>query len=136
MEFAPHYGIALGNPNTSASAGFGVRIGSHLPDDFGPPRISPSLPGSGYFKATAKSGWYFFGGLEGRYVYQNLVLEGKPFGGEGVNRSPWVADVQYGVAYYQDDFRIAYTLVTRSREFKEQDTRLSSFGALSLTWGY
>jgi lipid A 3-O-deacylase len=133
-EIAPHYGIALGNLNTGVNAGIGVRIGKNLPDDFGPPRISPSLPGSGYFKATADSGWYIFGGLDARYAYKNLVLDAKSSTGDGVTRTPWVADLQYGIAYYRRNFRIAYTIVTRSREFKEQDTQSSSFGALSFTW--
>jgi lipid A 3-O-deacylase len=133
-EIAPHYGIALGNLNTGINAGVGVRIGKNLPDDFRPPRISPSLPGSGYFKATADSGWYIFGGLDARYAYKNLVLDAKSSTGNGVTRTPWVADLQSGIAYYQRNFRVAYTIVTRSREFKEQDTQSSSFGALSFTW--
>ncbi len=136
MDIAPHYGIALGNLNTSANAGFVVRVGQNLPEDFGPPRISPSMPGSGYFKATSSSGWYLFGGLEARYALKSLVLDARSATGAGVTRTPWVADGQYGIAYYRRNFRIAYTQVTRSREFKEQDTRLSSFGALSLTWSY
>jgi lipid A 3-O-deacylase len=136
MDVAPHYGVALGNLNTAGNAGLVVRVGQNLPDDFGPPRISPSLPGSGYFKATAASGWYFFGGLEARYVLKNLVLDARSTTGAGVARTPWVMDGQYGIAYYRRNFRVAYTQVTRSREFKEQDTRMSSFGALSLTWSY
>jgi lipid A 3-O-deacylase len=133
-EIAPHYGVALGNLNTSVNAGLGVRLGQNLPDDFGPPRISPSLPGSGYFKPAAPSGWYVFGGLETRYVYRNLVVDARSANGAGVTRTPWVVDGQYGIAYYRSNFRVAYTQVTRSREFKQQDTKLSSFGALSLTW--
>ena len=136
MEFAPHYGVALGNLNTSINGGIGARIGVNLPDDFGPPRISPSLPGSGYFKPTAASGWYVFGGLETRYVYRNLVLDAPSASGARVTRTPWVLDGQYGLAYYTGNFRVAYTQVTRTREFKQQDTRLSSFGAVSLTWIY
>jgi lipid A 3-O-deacylase len=136
MDVAPHYGVAVGNLNTSANAGLVMRVGRNLPDDFGPPRISPSLPGSGYFKATAPSGWYLFGGLEVRYALKSLVLDARSTTGAGVTRTPWVMDGQYGIAYYRRNFRIAYTQVTRSREFKEQDTRLSGFGALSLTWSY
>jgi lipid A 3-O-deacylase len=136
MEAVPHYGFALGNLNTSVNAGFGVRVGQNLPEDFGPPRISPSLPGSSYFKATASSGWYVFGGLEGRYIHRSLVLDAKSSTGAGVTRKPWVMDGQYGIAYFRKKFRIAYTQVIRSREFMEQDTRVSSFGALSITWSH
>jgi lipid A 3-O-deacylase len=136
VELVPHYGGALGNLNTSVNAGFAMRLGKNLPDDFGAPRISPSLPGSGYFKSTAESGWYFFWGLEGRYVYKNLVLDARSSTGAGVIKTPWVIDGQYGFSYYRGPLLLAYTLVTRTREFKQQDTRLSSFGAFSITWVY
>jgi lipid A 3-O-deacylase len=133
-EIATHYGVALGNLNASVNTGVGVRIGMNLPDDFGPPRISPSLPGSGYFRATADTGWYLFGGIDGRYVHKNLVLDAKSSLGNGVTRLNWGADIQYGLAYYRRNLRIAYTVISRSKEFKEQDTKLSSFGAFSITW--
>jgi lipid A 3-O-deacylase len=136
MDVAPHFGVTLGNLSTSVNTGFVVRVGRNLPRDFGPPRISPSMPGSGYFDAASPSGWYLFGGLDARYVYKNLVLDAKAATGAGVTRTPWIADGQYGLAYYRRNFRIAYTQVTRTREFKEQNTRVSSFGALSLTLSY
>lgn len=135
-EGAPHWGASLGNLTTALNAGYSVRVGVNLPEDFGPPRVYPSLPGSGYFVPTAAFGWYLFGGVEARYVARSMVLDEPSTLGTHVTRQPWVLDAQYGVAAYWDDFRAAFTLVTRSREFKEWDSRVSSFGALSLTWRY
>jgi lipid A 3-O-deacylase len=116
----------MGNLNTSINTGVGVHIGMNLPDDFGPPRILPSLPGSGYFKATADSGWYIFGGLDARYASKNLVLDAKSSTGKGVTRTPWEADLQYGIAYHQRNFRIAYTIVTLEKSKSKIPNRIAS----------
>src|SRR5256885_10946822 len=39
------------------------RIGFDLPDDYGPPRIEPGLPGTNFFEPTAAFGWYLFAGV-------------------------------------------------------------------------
>lgn len=135
-EITPHYGLSLGNLTTSANVGFGFRAGKSLPQDFGPPRIYPSLPGSGYFVPVAGFGWYLFGGIDVRYVAHNMVLDEPSQLGARVTRQPWVIDGQYGIAAYWHGFRAAFTMVTRTREFKQQSSKTSSFGALSLTWRY
>jgi lipid A 3-O-deacylase len=136
IEFSPHYGASLGNLTTSANAGVGIRLGRDLPEDFGPPRIAPSLPGSGYFEPNGRHGWYVFAGLDVRYVAYSLVLDEHSALGFGVERRPWVADAEGGLAFYGQRMRVAYTQVWRTREYETQRDRFSSFGALSVTWRY
>ena len=66
VDFTPHVGAALGNVFTHAAAGVTVRIGDDLPNDYGPPRIRPSLPGSDFFVNRDKFGWCLVAGFEGR----------------------------------------------------------------------
>lgn len=134
FEWTPHAGVSLGNLTTGANVGIGLRFGRNLPEDFGPPRISPGLPGSGYFEPDGGRGWYLFGGLDLRYVAHSIVLDEPSRTGGSVRRRPWVADAQGGIAFYTRSFRAAYTQVWRTREFETQEDRFSSFGALSLTW--
>lgn len=134
LDLSPHAGFTLGNLTTSANAGLGFRVGNNLPRDFGPPRIAPSLPGSGYFVPTAPLGWYVFGGLDGRYMAYSLVLDERSSLNHKVTREPWVGDFQVGGAVVFGDVRLAYTHVFRTREFVEQREELSEFGALSITW--
>lgn len=136
LEWTPHIGGSLGNLTTSLNGGLGFRYGKHLPEDFGPPRVSPSLPGSGYFEPTATWGWYLFGGLDVRYLAHSIVLDEPSQLGASVERTPWVADVQGGLAFYTRTVRIAYTQVWRTKEFRTQEDSYSSFGALSVTWRY
>lgn len=134
LEFTPNYGATVGNLVTSANLGLGLRFGENLPEDFGAPRIAPSLPGSGYFVPQGGFGWYIFGGVDGRYVARNLVLDERSTLGAGVDRKPWVVDAQGGLAIYWKRVRIAYTQVWRTREYQQQRDRYSSFGAVSVTW--
>jgi len=78
-DVLPHFGGALGNVFTYGAAGVTLRIGSGLEDDFGPPRIRPSLPGSAYFLPGKGFNWYLFAGLEGRAVLYNIFLDGNTF---------------------------------------------------------
>ncbi|MDB5569613.1 MAG: hypothetical protein JWN93_796, partial [Hyphomicrobiales bacterium] len=43
VDFTPHAGFALGNVYTFANAGATFRIGKDLRQDFGPPRVGPSV---------------------------------------------------------------------------------------------
>lgn len=133
FAWSPHYGLTLGNLTTSANAGASFKFGKDLPTDFGPPRISPSLPGSGYFDPHGRSGVYLFGGFDARYVARNLVLDERSAAGAGVTREPWVLDGQLGAAIYNQRIRLAYTQVWRSPEFDQQTEDYTSFGAVSLT---
>lgn len=133
FDVTPHLGGALGNVLTYANAGATFRAGWRLPDDFGPPRIQPSLPGSGWFEAQDRASVYFFAGLEGRAVARNIFLDGNTWTtSRRVDKRPFVADAQIGVAIAWGRTRLAYTHVIRSREYDGQD-EADKFGALSLS---
>ena len=133
-DFAPNYGLSIGTLTASADVGAGVRTGWRMPLDFGPPRVSPSLPGSGYFVSDHTAGGYIFGGVNARYVAHSLVLDERSALGAGVKRTPFVGDAQVGVAAYWGNLRLAYTQVWRTREFESQRSEFVEFGALSLSW--
>ncbi|MFN0301416.1 MAG: lipid A deacylase LpxR family protein [Burkholderiales bacterium] len=136
LDVLPHYGAALGSVYAYANTGASVRFGKNLPDDFGPPRIQPGVPGSDYTKSNGKFGWYVFAGTDGRAVGRNLFLDGNSFrDGPSVERRVWVADLQAGLMIDWDPVRIGYTHVWRSREFRGQVTP-QAFGALSIAYRF
>src|SRR3546814_8870959 len=99
VDVTPHLGAALGNVYTYGAGGLTLRFGEDLPDDYGPPRIRPALPGSDYFRPTDDFGWYFFAGAEGRIVARNIFLDGNTFkDSHSVDKRPLVADLQAGIA--------------------------------------
>lgn len=134
LDVTPHIGLALGNVFTYGSGGAMLRFGHGLPHDYGPPRIQPSLPGSGFFLPHNGFGWYVFAGLEGRAVAHDIFLDGNTFGGRGtsIDKNILVGDAQLGIAVTLGDVRIAYTHVLRTPEFSEQHG-LDNFGAISIS---
>jgi lipid A 3-O-deacylase len=133
FDLTPHLGGALGNVFTYANAGFALRLGYDLPQDYGPPRIQPSLPGSRFFVPHGPFGAYLFAGVEGRAVARNIFLDGNTFGdSRSVDRNPFVGDLQVGIALTWRRARVAYTHVFRTDEFEGQD-RPDDFGAVSVS---
>jgi hypothetical protein len=133
FDIEPHYGVAVGNVYDYANAGAMARFGFNLPKDYGPMRIQPSLPGSDYFEPTAGFGAYVFAGVDGRAIARNLYLDGNTFeSSRSVSKMNLVGDLTFGAAVTFDSFRLAFTRVIRSREYKTQPNQ-SQFGAVDLT---
>ncbi|MGB0748070.1 MAG: lipid A deacylase LpxR family protein [Magnetospiraceae bacterium] len=134
LDVTPSAGVALGNVETYASLGIMGRLGTHLDIDYGPPRIRPSLPGAGLVKRDDSWGWYVFGGVQGRAVARNIFLDGNTFqDSPSVERLPFIADIQAGVAVTYGQFRLSYTQIIRTKEFKTQEG-FNRFGALTFSF--
>lgn len=133
FDATPHAGGALDNVFTYANAGLMLRFGRRLPLDYGPPRIQPNLPGSGFFVPQDGFGWYLFAGMEGRAVARNIFLDGNTFrDSRSVDKELLVGDLQCGIALTWRNVRLSYTHVLRTREFETQD-EADEFGAFSLS---
>jgi hypothetical protein len=136
LDLSPHFGGALGNVYTYANTGLAARIGKRLALDHGPPRIQPSVPGSGLSLPTDTFAWYLFTGFEGRAVGRNLFLDGNTFqDSRSVDKEVLVGDVQWGVSMSWRGARLSYTRVLRSREFTRQSEH-DEFGAVSLSLSF
>jgi hypothetical protein len=132
FDLTPHLGGTLGNVYTYGTAGATLRWGKHLPRDYGPPRIQPSVPGSGLVVATDALSGYLFAGVEGRAVARNIFLDGNTFrDSRSVDKEPLVGDLQWGVVLTWRGLRLAYTHVLRTMEFEGQDGH-DEFGAVIL----
>jgi lipid A 3-O-deacylase len=134
LDLGAHVGGALGNVFTYANGGVMVRFGPDLPNDYGPSRIQPGLPGSADFAPARDFRWYAFAGVEGRAVARNIFLDGNTFrDSRSVDRRKLVGDVQFGIVMDWTDVRLSYTHVLRSKEFNGQD-KADSFGSLTLSF--
>lgn len=138
VDITPHVGGEVGNVSTYAETGFILRAGWHLPADFGPPRIQPSLPGGGFFEPDARHpiGFYAFLGFAGRAVARNIFLDGNTFrDSRSVDRKVWVADIQTGLALNIYAARFSFTHVFRTREFVGQQQG-DEYGGAAVTWQF
>ena len=132
LDVLPHVAAGLGNVATFAAGGAMLRIGRHLADDFGPPRVRPALSGAGARRAGARIAAYAFAGVEARLVGYDLFLDGTMFrDGPSVDRRPAVADALAGIALSWGDLRASFAYHWRGREFETQG-RADRFGAFSL----
>lgn len=136
VDMTPHFGGAIGNVATFLNTGVTFRIGNDLTNDFGAPRIRPSLPGSNFFLPRDAFGWYFFLGADGRAVAHNIFLDGNSDKDSlGVDREILVGDLQGGLVMNIYGVRLAYTYVYRTPEYKQQDDpdKFASFN-VSFKW--
>lgn len=134
VDLTTHFGGALGNVYTYANAGFTLRYGNWLPRDDGPLRIQPGPPGPGLHAAGNGGGWFLFAGVDGRAIARKIFLDGNAFDeSRSVDKVPFVADLQLGVAWAWRGMRLAYTQVLRTREYENQRDP-AAFGALSVTF--
>ena len=78
-------------------------------------------------------GWYLFAGVEGRAIAHNIFLDGNTFrDSRSVDKKPFVADLQVGVALTWRTARLSYAHVLRTREYDHQPDP-EDFGALTLS---
>ncbi len=132
-DLTPQFGLALGTVHDHIETGVMLRLGRNLLLDYGPPRIQPSPPGSGFFLSSPHMGFYLFGGALGRAVARNMFLDGALFrDSRSVDKEYFVADLTAGAAVTWRDFRLAYTHVFRTPEFDGQNG-LHEYGSLSLS---
>lgn len=133
-DLMPYVGFALGNAAVNADAGVTLRVGQGLGNDYGPPRMKPGLSGSSFFgHGNSNPGWYVFFGLGGRYVAHNIFLDGNNNQtSHRVEKHSWVGDIQTGFVMNSRSYRLAWTFVGRSREYRSQEVG-DHFGSLTFS---
>lgn len=131
-DLTPSAGATLGTLRDELRLGLTARVGQNIGNDYGPPRVRPSLSGVEHFRGGPLA-WSLFAGVQGRAVAHNLFLDGNTFrDSASVERTPYVADFQTGFTISAGDWRLAYTYVWRTEEFETQPTR-QDFGALAIS---
>lgn len=132
VELIPQTGFTLGTVHRHVNAGFLLRIGMNLPDDFGPGRIEEPAAATG--RPHKRSGGYFFVRAGGRWVVHNTLLEGNNYrSSHGVDPESLFGEVQIGVVLLFGRCEVGYSQTFQSREFKGQQDK-DSFGGFTVSW--
>lgn len=134
LDITPSWGGSLGNILTEAHAGVTFRLGQDLEEnDYGPPRVRPSLAGAGHFDAEDGYRWYLFLGAQARLVAHNMFLDGSLFRDDdpSVHKNNLVGDFQAGAVFQFGRYQLSYTHVLRTPEFEEQNS-FHQIGAVNL----
>lgn len=123
IQMLPHAGMALGNVETSARLGTMMRLGYHIPDEFGPV-IPPTF------------GWYVFSDFGARAVLHNAFFDGNLYqGSHHVAKEPVVIELRGGIAFEIGSSEISYTYVYVNKEFKVQDKH-DAYGSFNYTYRF
>ncbi|MCD4744027.1 MAG: lipid A deacylase LpxR family protein [Desulfobacteraceae bacterium] len=143
FDIIPHLGGALGNVYTYANAGIEARIGWNLPRDFGTSLIRPA--GDSNAPLNSKDSrlsnaqdfsLYAFALADGRAVLQNIFLDGNTFtDSHNVDKKYFTGDIGVGVGLIIGRFKLCYTHVLKTKEFKGQKDN-QTFGSITLAFTY
>jgi hypothetical protein len=143
FDLITHAGGGLGNVYTYANAGFQVRLGWNLPDDFGMPLLRPGgSSGVAVFDRGSGrggldlDGLYLFAALDGQFVLRNIFLDGNTFtDSHRVKKDLWTGNYQIGcgIKIHYLDLSVAYA--KWSRQFKTQKNN-HAYIIISLSFSY
>lgn len=134
LDVIPIVGGELGNVQIFATGGATLRLGWHLPTDFGPQIIdSPASANGGLTRSSPPAYAYLFGSADGRVVGRDITLDGNSFhDGPSVSKDILVGDLSWGFAVqFLRYFDVSYMRVLRTREFHTQKND-DIFGSLTL----
>lgn len=140
-DVIPHLGVAAGNVSTGVNLGGQARFGWNLPNDFGTYLIRPGSDSSAplddsdprFNQQMKRLGIHLFCAVDGKVVVRNIFLDGNTFrDSHSVDKKYLVADLIAGVGVIIHRFKITYSYVYRTKEFKSQRGE-QQFGSIALS---
>lgn len=135
--------IVAGGGTLAVYGGLGseLRLGWHLPSDFGTPLAQPASNTFGPAdendpRLTGDFSIYLFAAGEGRAVGRNLLLDGNTFeDSRSIDHKTWVADVYGGLGMSWCGARLSLAPALRTKEFEGQpDVQTFISGMLAMTF--
>ena len=144
LDVIPHIGCGAGNAFTGANAGGQIRFGWNLPNDFGTFLIRPGSDSNApmdsndprFFRPLHRLGVHLFCAVDGNAVARNILLDGNTFrDSHSVEKEHFVANFVGGIGIIVHRFKITYSHVFRTKEFKLQKHG-QHYGAISLSYTF
>ncbi|PSW20273.1 DUF2219 domain-containing protein [Photobacterium sanctipauli] len=127
--------VNVGNYQSEAAIGGVFRWGSNLASSLGTTGFTPGKFVDVSVLSSSSTGYFFFTGIEGRYRYNDITIDGdKPEGVPETNVEHWQATAVMGGIYYQQNWGVSLTFATNTPEFKEDSHSSNSNGSLNLFW--
>lgn len=118
-----HAGGTVGNAFSHVNAGGEIRLGWHLPDDFGSTPLRPAGENTAPRRTvhTRHLSGHIFLSTDFRWVMRDITLDGNTFeSSHRVDRKAFVGDVGCGVVVTRGRWKFAFARYFRSREFETQ----------------
>ncbi|MCB5943394.1 lipid A deacylase LpxR family protein [Acidocella sp. KAb 2-4] len=119
VQVLPQMTGQVGNTEIYAQAGGILRFGQGLDADFGPAVIQPQLSGTDAYTPTQALSWYVFGGVLGRVVAHDMLIQGNDFtSSRGTSLIPLQGDLEFGAAVILGGMRISAVETIETPEFR------------------
>ena len=131
-DLVPRVHAALGNIDTHAGLGGGLRLGFNLSRALEPLAGDPLLYGRP--DAERPASVFVFADADGRYVAHNLFLDGNTFeDSQSVDAEHFVSELAVGLGWEWGPWRIAWARHERSDEFEGQPEG-QGYGSFTVSW--
>ncbi|WP_299013353.1 lipid A deacylase LpxR family protein [uncultured Photobacterium sp.] len=127
--------INAGNFQSELAFGSIARWGNRLETNFGTTGFSPGRFVDISVLSASPKGYFLFAGIEGRYRFNDITVEGDRPDEVPDNRIEHIqATAVLGGVFYQARWGVSLSFATSSREYKEDQHSTNSIGSLELFW--
>jgi len=134
LDLVLRHRVTLGNVATHLAGGTVVRLGWHLPADFGADLIRPGGGNTPNDGSPDRFSAYIYASGEARAVARDLFLDGNTWrASPSVDKRPVVADLNLGFVLHWPRCQLAYTQNYRTKEFYGQ-LRRDVFGSVGFSF--
>lgn len=136
--------VNVGNFRSDISTGFMLRWGTDLGGNFGAATITSENPFRPGMIGASNTGWFTYAGLEGRYRFNDITIEGDRSGVEKYalenGENPAIYDVTLeniqatavaGVAWYNQHVGAAFSLTMKTPDYEEAKESIYTTGGLT-----
>ena len=136
--------VNVGNFRSDVSTGFMMRWGTDLGGNFGAATITTENPFRPGMIGASNNGWFTYAGLEGRYRFNDLTIEGDRSGVDKYahenGQNPAIYDVTLehvqatavaGVAWYNQYVGAAFALTVKTPDYEEAKEKIYTTGGVT-----
>ncbi|WP_272165259.1 lipid A deacylase LpxR family protein [Vibrio diabolicus] len=130
--------INAGNFRSDVSQGVMFRWGTNLASSIGAANISVESPFSASMLAQNTSSWFLFTGVEGRYRFNDMTIEGdrpgipEPSAPYDVTLQNWQASAVAGATWYNQNYGASLTFTIKTPDYEESQTDVYGTGSFSV----
>jgi hypothetical protein len=134
-EWSGNYRAMLGNFRSEVAVGGLYRWGYQLSDSFGSTNISNEASLDPTMIRRAKTGGYLFSGIEGRYRFNDITIDGdRPDTVPETTVENIQATAVLGAVGYYNGWGVSFSIAAKSNDFEEDNSKFLANGSLALFW--
>ncbi|MCK6262824.1 lipid A deacylase LpxR family protein [Vibrio sp. ZSDE26] len=137
LEFSNISEGNIGGFRSDLSTGLMLRWGTDLGGNMGAANISTENPVKPGMIGASNSAWFVFTGIEGRYRFNDITIEGDRPNIENQEQYPatlenWQSSAVFGAVWYNQYLGASLTFTAKTPDYKESPSSVYGTGGLTL----